>query len=72
MTKNQASMALSKAKKNLKQSMALEELLDNAGDDIDKEDAEFLFMQDSVRDCSAKLQNIKEMLEMYAKQKVRN
>lgn len=72
MTKNQASMALSKTKKNLKQSMALEELLDAAGDSIDKEDAEFLFMRDSVRDCSAKLQSIKAMLETYARQKVRS
>lgn len=71
MTKNQASMALRKTKKSLKQAAALEALLHAAGDAIDKEDPEYLFMQDSVKDCSAKLSEINDMLEAYARQKVR-
>lgn len=70
MTKNQASMALKKAKRNLKQAVALEELLHAAGDAIDKDDPEFLFMQDSVKDCSAKISKVKDMLEAYAREKV--
>ncbi len=70
MTKNQALMALKKVKRNLKQAAALEELLYAAGDAIDKEDSEFLFMQDSVKDCLAKLGKAKEMLEAYSRAKV--
>lgn len=70
MTKNQASMAMRKTRTNLKQAMALKELFDTAGDAIDNEDEEYLFMKDSVRECAVKLKEVNKMLETYAKQKI--
>ncbi len=67
MTRNQAAMALNKIKRTQKQATALEQLVGAAGDDLDRKDEDYLSMQSSIRDCSAKIRQVKNMFESYAR-----
>lgn len=72
MTKNQAVMALRMVKKNQKQVGALENLIEAAGDQVDKADEEYIVMQQSMRICVQKIEEAVSMLGQYANEKTRS